>query len=121
LIKVVLHRLLILRDIPEDTDAVLTKREVARLGLELPKSYDEELKNKALRENASMDKGFVIDIGPSAFSDYGIDPPVKIGDYITYAKFGGKDVVDPDDGKTYTVINDEDLVAIITKKEPIDG
>lgn len=120
MIEVILHRILVDRDIPEDTDAVITKKEMQRLGLITAPSIEKELEKKAQRENASMDKGHVVSIGPTAFKDYGIECPIKVGDYITYAKFGGKDVIDPETEKTLVVINDEDVVAII-RKEPLDG
>jgi co-chaperonin GroES (HSP10) len=120
LIKVILHRILIERETPEDTDAIHTQKEMKRLGIVAPRSVEEELDKKAKREAASMDKGVVIALGETAFRDYGIECPIKVGDYITYAKFGGKDVIDPENGKTYVVINDEDVVAIL-RKEPLDG
>ncbi len=121
MINVVLHRILIKRDDPVDTEATKTKKEVERLGLAMPVAFKEELDKQAGREKASMDKGVVVQVGPTAFKDYGIDPPIKAGDYISYAKFGGKDIEDPEDGFTYTVIQDEDVIAIITEKEPVDG
>jgi co-chaperonin GroES (HSP10) len=121
LIKVILHRILVDRDIPEDTDAVKTKRALEKSGLAVPELVREELDKRALRENASMDKGVVVAIGETAFKDYGIECPFKVGDYIVYAKFGGKDVTDPESGKVFVVINDEDVIALLTKKEPLDG
>lgn len=114
-IKVVLHRLLVERDVPEDTDAVKTKKDLQRMGLAVPRDVQDNIDKQALRENASMDKGTVVAIGETAFKDYGIECPVKAGDYICFAKFGGKEVTDPENGKVYVVINDEDLVAILTK------
>ena len=120
MIKVVLHRILIERDIPEDTDAVKTKKQLEASGFAIPASVKDQLEKQALRENASMDKGVVLAIGETAFKDYGIESPIKVGDYVSYAKFGGKDITDPEDGKVYVVINDEDVVAIL-RKEPLDG
>lgn len=114
-IKVILHRMLIQRDKPVDTAAVKTKEALKKAGLVMPEFYKEEIDKQALRENASMDKGVVISIGETAFKDYGIEPPVSVGDYICYAKFGGKEVTDPATGEVFVVINDEDLVAVLTK------
>jgi co-chaperonin GroES (HSP10) len=119
-IHVVLHRLLLERDLPEDTEAVKTKKALQKSGLEVPDWVQKDIDKQALRENASMDKGVVVAIGETAFKDYGISSPVKVGDYIVYSKFGGKDVTDPETNKIYVVINDEDVVAIL-RKEPIDG
>jgi co-chaperonin GroES (HSP10) len=121
LIEVILHRVLVERDIPEDTDAVITQKEMKRLGLLTAPTVEKELEKKALRENASMDKGHVVSIGPTAFKDYGIECPIKVGDYISYAKFGGKDITDPETEKTFVAINDEDVIAILSRKEPLDG
>ena len=120
MIKVVLHRLLIDRYIPEDTEAVKTKKAIQESGLAVPDWVEKDLTKAALRENASMDKGIVVDIGETAFKDYGIECPVKRGDHIIYAQFGGKQVTDPETEKVFVVINDEDCVAIIGK-EPMNG
>lgn len=120
-INVLLHRILVLRDPQEDTDAVKTTKELERLGLATPEWVQEQLKTKALRENASMDMGTVIQIGETAYHDYKIACPIREGDHISFAKFGGKEVVDPDNGVTYVVINDEDVVCVLTRKEPVDG
>lgn len=120
MIEVVLHRLLIKRDEPVDTEAVKTKKALSKSGLEVPSWVQNEIDKQALRENASMDKGKVVAVGATAFKDYGIEAPVKPGDYIIYARFGGKEVTDPETGEVFVIINDEDLIAII-RKEPIDG
>lgn len=113
MIEVILHRVLVKVDEPVDTDALKTKKEVERLGLAMPSSYKDEMEKQAGREAASSDKGIVLALGPTAFNDYGIESPIKVGDYISFAKFGGKVITDPEDGKDYTVINDEDVIAII--------
>jgi co-chaperonin GroES (HSP10) len=114
-IQVILHRVLLKRDVPEDTNAVKTKKEMERLGLTAPQSILEEIDKQALRENASMDKGIVVKVGETAFKDYGIVCPIKEGDYVSFAKFGGKEVIDPATGETFVVVNDEDIVAILNK------
>ncbi len=119
-IKVILHRILVKRDPQEDTPAVKTKKEMERLGLEAPKSVLDEIEKQALRENASMDKGTVVALGETAFKDYGIVSPIKVGDHIAFARFGGKEVIDPETKETLLVLNDEDVVAIL-EKEPTNG
>ena len=114
-INVVLHRVLVKRDIPEDTDAVKTKKDIERLGFAVPPSVKEEMDKKAQRENASVDKGVVVSIGDTAFKDFNIECPIKEGDYICFAKYGGKEVTDPETDEVFVVINDEDVVAILTK------
>lgn len=65
------------------------------------------------REQQAVDKGWVVSIGPTAFKDYGVDSPVKVGDYIVYAKFAGKSVEDPETGEKLLICNDEDIIAIL--------
>ena len=112
-IDVILHRVLVQRDKQEDTPAVKTKKEMERLGLQAPQSVLDEIEKQALRENASMDKGTVVALGSTAFKDYGIESPIKVGDHIAFARFGGKEVVDPDTQETLLVLNDEDCVCIL--------
>lgn len=72
---------------------------------------------------ASITEGEVVSIGPSAFSDYKLSDgqeyhPVKIGDRVLVAKFSPRTVIDPDmPSETLALINDEDVLAIITSKE----
>jgi co-chaperonin GroES (HSP10) len=113
LIDVILHRILLVRDTPEDTEAVLTKKALEKSGLEVPDWVQKDIDKQALRENASMDKGVVVAVGETAFKDYGVSSPIQVGDYIVYSKFGGKEVTDPEDGKVYVIINDEDCIAIL--------
>lgn len=47
--------------------------------------------------------------GASAFSDWGSDKP-EAGDRIFVAQYAGSKI-EADDGQTYWVINDEDIVA----------
>jgi co-chaperonin GroES (HSP10) len=114
-INVILHRVLVKRDVPEDTDAVKTKKDMERMGLTAPQSVLDQIEKQALRENASMDKGVVVAIGELAFRDYGIACPIREGDYISFAKFGGKELTDPETNEVLVVINDEDVVAVLTK------
>lgn len=71
------------------------------------------------REQAGVDQGVVIAVGPTAFKDFGTDSPIKPGDLIAFAKYSGKVVTDPDDEKLYVILNDEDICCIVkeTPKE----
>lgn len=66
------------------------------------------------REQQAHDKGVIVQVGPTAFNDYGTEPP-KVGERVCYAKFAGKEIVDPDTNEMFVVINDEDIVAILRK------
>ena len=70
------------------------------------------------REQKGVDSGTVVSCGPTAFEDYHTPNPLHHGDKIVYAKFAGKPVVDPDAPDVqYVLLNDEDVIAIVTKKE----
>ncbi len=69
--------------------------------------------NNEKREQVTVETGVVVELGPSAFKDYGDAPWCKVGDRISYARHGGMYVTDPDNDKeTWLVINDEDVVMV---------
>lgn len=65
------------------------------------------------REQQAVDKGTVVACGPTAFADYKFENPLKAGDHIVFAKFAGKEVVDPETDEKFVIILDEDVVAIM--------
>jgi len=70
------------------------------------------------KERQAVEKGTILDLGDTAFLDFtkektGITLP-EVGDRIYYAKYAGKTVKDVDDSE-YLLLNDEDVLAIITK------
>lgn len=72
-------------------------------------------------EKAGMSRGTVAQIGPDAWktmyiSGQASEPWCKVGDEIIHAKYVGFEVVDEETGTTYRVINDEDVVVVISKE-----
>lgn len=106
-IKPILHRLLVKPDSIEDKDD--SYRRARAVGIEIVREERE-------REQAAIDTGLVVALGETVFRDFGSDSPIKVGDYIVYAKYGGKAIVDPSDNVKYVALNDEDVIAIITKE-----
>jgi co-chaperonin GroES (HSP10) len=98
-----LHRIVVKPDKFEDVnkDAIKAKS----FGLILPESENTS------RAQAGVDRGIVVSLGQTAYKDYGVDPPVKIGDVVNYARFSGKLIEDGED--TFICLNDEDLICII--------
>jgi co-chaperonin GroES (HSP10) len=66
------------------------------------------------REDASVDVGTILSIGPTAWADFGGTPWAKVGDRILFAKFAGKFVDDPETKESVCILNDEDVVAVVT-------
>lgn len=71
-------------------------------------------------EKAGMTRGTVEQVGPDAWktmyiSEYKPEPWCKVGDEIIHAKWVGFNVVDEDTGIEYRIINDEDVIAVISK------
>lgn len=60
------------------------------------------------KEQANVDKGTVLQIGPKVHEDYIGD--IKVGDVVGFAKFGGKFVQDTESDELYLIVNDEDLI-----------
>lgn len=107
MIEPVAHRLVIKPfDITESDDVYKSAK-----GAGLILSGEDKLK----REQAAVDRGTVVSIGPTAFQDFGWDHTLKAGDEIVYAKYAGKEVEDLETKEKFVIINDEDLVAILRK------
>lgn len=105
MIEPLLHRVVVKAEKFEDFSE--DHRRARNMGLVIPEL--EELK----RAQASVDRGRVVAIGATAYKDYGVEPPIKIGDVVNYARFSGKVVSDPVTKEEFTVLNDEDLICVI--------
>lgn len=60
------------------------------------------------KEQAGIDEGEVIAIGPTAFKDLGGFDWVKVGDWVVWPRYAGKPY--EDEGILYHAINDEDIL-----------
>jgi co-chaperonin GroES (HSP10) len=106
-IKPILHRILVKPDVLEEVDEVFRRAKAAGLAFDF---------SEREREQAAIDTGTVLSFGPTAFRDFGADNPLKVGDKVVYAKYGGKAIVDPETKIKYVALNDEDVIAIVTKE-----
>jgi co-chaperonin GroES (HSP10) len=105
-IKPILHRILVEQDSLESTDD--TYRRAKAAGIEV-------VGTEAQREQAAIDTGKVVEVGPTAFRDFGVDAsPIKEGDLVVFAKYGGKAIIDPATKKKYIALNDEDIIAVLS-------
>lgn len=106
-IKPILHRILVKPDVLEEKDEVF--RRAHAVGITVVKEERE-------REQMAIDTGEVVDIGVTAFQDFspGLPSPIKIGDKVVYAKYGGKAIIDPETSIRYIALNDEDIIAKFT-------
>ena len=96
MIKLLLHTVLVKLDEPELKTAS---------GIII--SVDEKKERKA------VEYGTVIQVGPTAFKDYGRDSTIlKEGDRISLNRYAGKGVVDSDE-QEYVVVNDIDVLCVI--------
>lgn len=108
MIKPILHRIIVFPDAIEEKDEHFKRAKAAGLFI---------AEAERTREQAAVDSGKVVAIGATAFKDFGEDvPPVKIDDTIVYARYAGKNIVDADTGITYVALNDEDVIAVLTKE-----
>lgn len=96
------HRILIRPQNVEDVDLVYkAAKQAGIVGLDLTER----------REQGAVDRGHVVAIGETAFKDFGGIPWCNVGDYVAYAKYAGKAIVNPDNPEDkYLVLNDEDIV-----------
>lgn len=103
MIKPVGHRILVRPFKLQEHDKVFASAKAA--GIALP-----ELSQR--KEEVNVDKGTVLDIGATAFKDFGGEPWCHPGDVIGYAKFGGKFIQDPETDEVLLVMNDEDVICV---------
>ena len=100
-----MHRIIVKQEKLEDTNKDYKRAEAA--GIIIPDHPDK------IRAQAGVDVGSVVAIGPTAYRDFNIEAPIKVGDVVVFAKFSGKVIQDPEDEEDYVALNDEDIVAII--------
>ncbi len=101
----ILHRIVVKPDNFDEIDE--TAQYAKRLGMEV---VDPNSAN--VRKQASVDKGKIVSIGPTAFKDFGTSSPVAIGDYVAYARNAGKPIKDPYTDEEFIALNDEDICVI---------
>lgn len=89
----------------EETDKALKAAKQA--GLFIP-----ELSER--KQQAAIDKGTVLQIGPTVNEDF--TEGLSVGDCIGFTKYGGKFVTDPETEETLLIINDEDVICIFKGK-----
>ena len=71
--------------------------------------------NENLAE-ANVNSGYIVDMGEDCFVDYP-DPEnkPKVGDYVAYSRHSGHYYVDPFQKEKFTMVNDKDVLAVVTK------
>lgn len=77
-------------------------------------------------ERAAITIGKVEAVGPDAYktmyiNGYQGEPWCKVGDEVYYAKYTGKEIYDEDTDTWYRMLNDEDVIAVISKEEESNG
>lgn len=110
MIKVLLHRVAIKQFDFNEWDE--SRKKAKELGFALPQT------EKEVRAQASVDIGTVEQIGPTAFKDFGVDAPIKVGDVVGFVKNSGKLVKNPlVEGEELLIINDEDCTCVFQRAE----
>ena len=70
-------------------------------------------------EKHAQNMGTIVNMGPVAFkafsNNYDGTPWAKPGDRVLFSRYAGVVVVDPDTAREYTLLNDEDIAALITE------
>jgi chaperonin GroES len=66
------------------------------------------------KSQAAATSGIVISIGPTAWKDIDAGESwAVVGDHVTYAKYAGV-IMKGNDGIDYTLINDNDILAVLS-------
>lgn len=104
MITLLLHHVLVKPNDVKEVDDVIRSARAAGLAVELDK-----------REQKAVERGVVVQIGPTAFKDYGRDPDIiKVGETVVFARYGGKEI--KDNGETFLLLNDEDVLCTIKEE-----
>lgn len=105
------HRVLIKQERFDEHDEVMNSAK--RAGLEI-------ITDRNVRYQASVDKGEVVAVGPTAWKDFGEEPWARVGDSVVFTKNAGKIVQDPSEKDVpetartpYVLLNDEDIIAVL--------
>lgn len=102
MIELLLHTVLVKPEKVEEADEVIRRARAAGIEVKLDK-----------REEAAVEFGTVVSVGPTAFKDYGRSPDIlKGGDRISFAKYSGKPLTHG--GERYLILNDQDCICKIT-------
>ena len=97
MITLLLHHILI------DLDK---KETVSQGGIVIPDQILE-------KERKAVEYGTVLQVGPTAYTDYGRDPSIiKVGDKVSFNRYSGKEITDLDE-KKYLIVNDSDVLCIL--------
>lgn len=112
-IKICGPRLLVKQDNVEETDKDSTAARIKaarKAGLEVIQNQESKI------EQLAQVYGTLVGIGQRAwFPPVGDGTPwAKVGDRVQFAKYAGAPTVDPETKEKFTMLNDEDLVAVIT-------
>lgn len=111
-IKVLMHRIGVKPLSVDDWDE--GRRRAKAMGLELA-PIDTTGADKS-RVVLSVDIGEVTQVGPTAYNDFKIDSPIKVGQVVAYVKSAGKLIKNPFTEEELLCLNDEDIVAILEKE-----
>ena len=68
------------------------------------------------REQMAQVVGTIVAIGPTAWKGFDEgDPWAKVGDRVSYAKYGGVLMKDPETDEHFRLLLDKDIVAIVSE------
>lgn len=72
-----------------------------------------------MMEESAQTQGTIIAIGETCWDDQP-SPWAKVGDFVMFGKYAGV-VYEGNDGQKYRVLNDRDIVAVLKKREKVNG
>lgn len=107
MIEAIIHRVVIKPDSLEESDPMYASAKKA--GIHIPNLEESK------RERAGVDRGVVVQIGPTAFDAFNGTGAIQVGDYVAYARYAGKWVKDFDEVE-YIIVNDEDVICKLIKE-----
>lgn len=88
---------------------------------ELETEWGFEIVSDKKLEDAAMTEGVLVAMGDQAWKAFGPEfsgkPWAKIGDRVYFSRYSGNVITDPDTEKQYKIMNDEDIIAVVSTKD----
>lgn len=108
MVEVTLHRILL------KPDELKREHEVEGTGIKIALAASADLE---ARMEASIQQGYIVSVGPTAFKDHGVpeDQLPKVGDFVLWAKYAGVGVINPETEEKLVILNDEDVLCILKR------
>ena len=94
---------------------VLIKPDQVQLEKKVGSIVIPDIDGKRAKQAAGV-TGVVVEIGDTCWKEFGGEPWCQVGDRVLYAKYAGVSIEDDNHEQQYVILNDEDILSVISKE-----